>query len=344
MIVSERSQYLELHASGELRERARRALGLLEGRCRACPRLCKVDRLADRPGLCRVGRHAVWRRTSRTSARRIAGRRGSGTIFFSGCNLRCMFCQNHDISWRLQGERVTPKRLAGMMLKLQAIGCHNINWVTPEHVVPQILEALPLAVDGGLRLPIVYNTSAYDSPESLALMDGVVDVYMPDFKLWSSELARRYLAKRDYPEVVRHSLREMHRQVGDPRARRARRGPPRAHRPPPRDARSARRDRGDPALRRRRARPQYVRERNGPVLARRAQRRVPRDRPAPLPVGVRPRSRAGPGPRTAPASAPGAAAGSSPGSPPPQAAGKRLMSAATTAKRPTWPSVSGSRS
>src|SRR5215218_2073474 len=215
MIVSERSQYLELHASGELRERARRALGLLEGRCRACPRLCKVDRLADRPGLCRVGRHAVWRRTSRTSARRIAGRRGSGTIFFSGCNLRCMFCQNHDISWRLQGERVTPKRLAGMMLKLQAIGCHNINWVTPEHVVPQILEALPLAVDGGLRLPIVYNTSSYDSPESLALMDGVVDVYMPDFKLWSSELARRYLAKRDYPEVARHSVREMHRQVGD---------------------------------------------------------------------------------------------------------------------------------
>jgi len=102
-----------------------------------------------------------------------------------------------------------------MMLELQAIGCHNINWVTPEHVVPQILEALPFAVDGGLRLPIVYNTSAYDSPDSLALMDGVVDVYMPDFKLWSSELARRCLAKRDYPEVVRHSVREMHRQVGD---------------------------------------------------------------------------------------------------------------------------------
>ena len=102
-----------------------------------------------------------------------------------------------------------------MMLELQAIGCHNINWVTPEHVVPQNLEALPLAVDGGLRLPIVYNTSAYDSPDSLALMDGVVDVYMPDFKLWSSELARRCLAKRDYPEVVRHSVREMHRQVGD---------------------------------------------------------------------------------------------------------------------------------
>jgi putative pyruvate formate lyase activating enzyme len=209
--------YLALHASGELRERARRALGLLEGRCLVCPRLCKVDRLADRAGLCRVGRHAVVASHFAHFGEEdcLRGRRGSGTIFFSGCNLRCVFCQNHDISWQLQGERVTPERLARMMLELQAIGCHNINWVTPEHVVPQILEALPLAVDGGLRLPIVYNTSAYDSPDSLALMDGVVDVYMPDFKLWSSELARRYLAKRDYAEVARNSVREMHRQVGD---------------------------------------------------------------------------------------------------------------------------------
>jgi putative pyruvate formate lyase activating enzyme len=209
--------YLALHRSGELRERARRALELLEGRCRVCPRLCKVDRLTDRPGLCRVGRHAVVASHFPHFGEEdcLRGRRGSGTIFFSGCNLRCVFCQNHDISWQLQGERVPPERLAGMMLELQAIGCHNINWVTPEHVVPQILEALPRAVDGGLRLPIVYNTSAYDSPDSLALMDGVVDVYMPDFKLWSSDLARRYLAKRDYPEVARHSLREMHRQVGD---------------------------------------------------------------------------------------------------------------------------------
>jgi putative pyruvate formate lyase activating enzyme len=217
MTGSERSPYLELHASGELRERARRALRLLQGRCLVCPRLCKVDRLADRPGLCRVGRHAVVASHFPHFGEEdcLRGRRGSGTIFFSGCNLRCVFCQNHDISWQLQGERVTPERLAGMMLELQALGCHNINWVTPEHVVPQILEALPLAVDGGLRLPIVYNTSAYDSPESLALMDGVVDVYMPDFKLSSSELARRYLAKRDYAEVARDSIREMHRQVGD---------------------------------------------------------------------------------------------------------------------------------
>jgi putative pyruvate formate lyase activating enzyme len=209
--------YLAPHASGELAERARRALALLEGRCLACPRLCKVNRLADQAGLCRVGRHAVVASHFPHFGEEncLRGRRGSGTIFFSGCNLRCVFCQNHDISWQLQGERVTPDRLAGMMLELQAIGCHNINWVTPEHVVPQILEALPLAIDEGLTLPLVYNTSGYDSPDSLALMDGIVDVYMPDFKLWSSELARRYLAKRDYPEVARHSLRDMHRQVGD---------------------------------------------------------------------------------------------------------------------------------
>jgi putative pyruvate formate lyase activating enzyme len=145
----------------------------------------------------------------------LRGWRGSGTIFFSGCNLRCVFCQNHDISWQLQGERVSAPRLAGMMLELQARGCHNINWVTPEHVVPQILEALPLAVEDGLRLPIVYNTSAYDSLDSLELMAGIVDIYMPDFKLWSSEPARRYLAKRDYREVASKAVAEMHRQVGE---------------------------------------------------------------------------------------------------------------------------------
>jgi putative pyruvate formate lyase activating enzyme len=212
-----RPSYLALHASGELQDRAQRALALLEDRCRVCPRLCKVDRLRDQPGLCRVGRHAVVASHFAHFGEEdcLRGVRGSGTIFFSGCNLRCVFCQNHEISWQLQGERVTRRRLARMMLELQELGCHNINWVTPEHVVPQILEALPLAVDAGLRLPTVYNTSAYDSPESLELMDGVVDVYMPDFKLWSPELTRRYLAKRDYAEVARHSVVEMKRQVGD---------------------------------------------------------------------------------------------------------------------------------
>jgi putative pyruvate formate lyase activating enzyme len=126
-----------------------------------------------------------------------------------------VFCQNYDVSWQVQGREVDAVGLAAMMLDLQEIGCHNINWVTPEHVVPQILEALPLAVDGGLRLPIVYNTSAYDSLDSLRLMDGVVSVYMPDVKLSSSELARRYLGKREYFEVASRNVREMHRQVGD---------------------------------------------------------------------------------------------------------------------------------
>jgi putative pyruvate formate lyase activating enzyme len=201
----------------ELERRAREAYELLGPRCTVCPRLCKVDRRDDVKGLCAIGRHAVVASYFAHFGEEncLRGWRGSGTIFFSGCNLRCVFCQNHDISWEVRGERATPERLAAMMLELQAMGCHNINWVTPEHVVPQILEALPLALDAGLRLPTVYNTSSYDSHDSLRLMDGVVDVYMPDFKLWTSERARRYLKRADYPDVAREGIKEMHRQVGD---------------------------------------------------------------------------------------------------------------------------------
>jgi putative pyruvate formate lyase activating enzyme len=201
----------------ELERRAEEAWELLGPRCVVCPRGCKVDRRVDVAGLCAVGREAVVASYFPHFGEEdcLRGGRGSGTIFFSGCNLRCVFCQNHDISWQLNGERAGPDRLAAMMLRLQAIGCHNVNWVTPEHVVPQILEALPAAVAGGLRLPIVYNTSAYDSPDSLRLVDGVVDLYMPDFKLWTNEAARRYLKRADYPEVARESILEMHRQVGD---------------------------------------------------------------------------------------------------------------------------------
>ncbi len=201
----------------ELARRAAEADELLGERCVVCPRGCKVDRRADIAGLCAIGRHAVVASYFPHFGEEdcLRGRRGSGTIFFSGCNLRCVFCQNHDISWEVQGEPVTPERLAEMMLELQAGGCHNINWVTPEHVVPQILEALPLAFDGGLELPIVYNTSAYDSLDSLRLMEGIVDVYMPDFKLWTNEAARRYLKRADYPDVARETIVEMNRQVGD---------------------------------------------------------------------------------------------------------------------------------
>jgi putative pyruvate formate lyase activating enzyme len=208
--------YLRLDTS-ELSIRVQQALTLLgEERCTVCPRRCKVGRLADRKGLCAIGRQAVVASYFPHFGEEncLRGWNGSGTIFFSGCNLRCVFCQNHDISWEVQGERVTPARLAQMMLELQARGCHNINWVTPEHVVPQILEAVPLAIAGGLRLPIVYNTSSYDSLDSLRLMEGVVDVYMPDFKVWSPQAARRYLRRPEYAEVAQETVKEMHRQVG----------------------------------------------------------------------------------------------------------------------------------
>lgn len=144
----------------------------------------------------------------------LRGAWGSGTVFWAGCNLRCVFCQNADISQAAVGEECDAEGLADRMLWLQAAGCHNINFVTPEHVVPQVLAGLKSAVERGLRLPIVYNTSAYDSPEMLRLLDGVVDIYMPDFKLWSAAACGRLLEAEDYALRARAALREMHRQVG----------------------------------------------------------------------------------------------------------------------------------
>jgi putative pyruvate formate lyase activating enzyme len=208
--------YLHLYESGELARRVERAVKLLRA-CTACPRNCRVDRLADKFAVCKTGRYAL---VSSYFAHRgeegcLSGWRGSGTIFFSGCNLRCVFCQNFDISWQVRGTPTPPQKLAAMMRELQIQGCHNINFVTPEHVVPQIMEALPYAIEGGLRLPLVYNTSAYDSMESLELLDGVVDIYMPDFKYWDGEMARKYSRALDYPQVARRTIKEMHRQVGD---------------------------------------------------------------------------------------------------------------------------------
>ncbi len=211
--------YLHLHRTGELARRAERALASLRT-CRVCPRDCDVDRLADAVAFCRTGRHAVVSSAFPHFGEEdcLRGWNGSGTIFFGQCNLRCVFCQNYDISQGLKkgDAHPTPARaLAGTMLALQRRGCHNINFVTPEHVVPQILEALVLAAQGGLRLPIVYNTSAYDSAESLELMDGVVDIYMPDFKYWEPASAARFVKAENYPAVARERIREMRRQVGD---------------------------------------------------------------------------------------------------------------------------------
>jgi putative pyruvate formate lyase activating enzyme len=175
-----------------------------------------VNRLENHVGVCRTGRYALVSSHFAHFGEEdcLRGTRGSGTIFFSCCNLRCVFCQNYGISWLCEGVVTLPGELAEMMLNLQRIGCHNINFVTPEHVVPQILEALLLAIEQGLRLPLVYNTGTYDSHESLQLMNGVIDIYMPDFKLWSAEPARRYLRAPDYPEAARRAIREMHSQVG----------------------------------------------------------------------------------------------------------------------------------
>jgi len=208
--------YLQLYASGELARREERALSALAD-CALCPRKCHVNRLANKFAVCKTGRYASVSSCFAHYGEEdcLRGWKGSGTIFFSWCNLRCVFCQNFDVSWQGKGRDTRPGQLAVMMLRLQAEGCHNINFVTPEHVVPQILEALPLAIEGGLRLPLVYNTGAYDSLESIELMDGVVDIYMPDFKCWDAETARRYLKAPNYPEAARRAIKAMQQQVGD---------------------------------------------------------------------------------------------------------------------------------
>ncbi len=207
--------YLALHRAGELQRRAEAALASL-AKCRVCPRNCGVNRLADKTATCKSGRFAqvssYFPHLGEEDC--LRGWRGSGTIFFGMCNLRCVFCQNFDISQAERSREVSPIRLATMMLELQKAGCHNINFVTPEHVVPQLLEALVVAAEAGLRLPLVYNTSAYDSLESLRWLDGVVDIYMPDFKLWDPDLCLRYLKAKDYAEAARRAIKEMHRQVG----------------------------------------------------------------------------------------------------------------------------------
>lgn len=208
--------YLRLYHTGELRRRAQESIEALAF-CRVCPRDCADNRLASKAGICKTGRFAcVCSYSAHTGEEAcLSGWHGSGTIFFSWCNLRCPFCQNYEISYEGHGEETHPERLATMMMELQAAGCHNINLVSPSHVVPQILEALLIAVESGLRLPIVYNTSAYDSMQSLGQLDGVVDIYMPDFKIWDSAIALKYLAARNYPQEARRAIKEMHRQVGE---------------------------------------------------------------------------------------------------------------------------------
>jgi putative pyruvate formate lyase activating enzyme len=208
--------YLKTYRDGVLAERVEMALALLES-CEICPRGCGVNRLQGERGYCNTGRKA---RVASYNAHfgeesPLVGRCGSGTIFLSSCNLLCLFCQNYDISHTGEGVDVEPEHMAAMMLMLAERGCHNINFVTPTHVVPQILEALLPAIEQGLRLPLVYNSSGYDRKETLQLLEGIFDIYMPDFKFWDGEYAERFCDARDYPQVAQTAIKEMHRQVGD---------------------------------------------------------------------------------------------------------------------------------
>ena len=199
----------------EMRQRAEAALASLES-CEICPRSCGVNRLEGELGYCRSGRYA--RVSSFTphfgEERPLVGSHGSGTIFMTGCNLDCVFCQNYDISHLGEGREVSATKLAEMMVCLADGGCHNVNFVTPTHFVPQILEALVEATEMGLSVPLVYNSGGYDSVETLRLLDGIFDIYMPDAKYGSDAAAKKYSDAPDYTKIMKAAIREMHRQVG----------------------------------------------------------------------------------------------------------------------------------
>jgi putative pyruvate formate lyase activating enzyme len=209
--------YLKLLRSGELKRRVAEAYARLEA-CDICARECGVNRRLSAEGAaCHTGERAVVSSYGPHFGEEdpLVGHGGSGTIFFSWCNLRCQYCQNYEISQMGMGHEVEPEELAKMMLSLQSQGCHNINLVSPSHVVPQILAGLLIAAEAGLRLPLVYNTGGYDSLETLALLDGVVDIYMPDMKYADADVARRYSKIGHYPASNQAAVKEMHRQVGD---------------------------------------------------------------------------------------------------------------------------------
>jgi putative pyruvate formate lyase activating enzyme len=208
--------YLRALAPGELAARAERARVRLR-RCLLCPRQCRVDRSVGELGECRTGARARVASAGPHYGEEapLVGRGGSGTIFFAGCNLACVFCQNYDLSHRCRGREQEAAELARTMMELQEMGCENINLVSPSHVVPQILAALVLAAEEGLWLPVVYNTGGYDSLSTLRLLDGVVDIYMPDMKYSDDRVGERLSGVPDYVERNRAAVREMHRQVGD---------------------------------------------------------------------------------------------------------------------------------
>ncbi len=214
MIYSPR--YIKLHENGELTKRIH-ALDEILAQCRLCPRRCGVNRIQGELGYCKAGSDlmvsSVFPHFGEEAP--LVGYHGSGTIFLTHCNLRCVFCQNDDISHRGRGEKTSPSQMANYMMRLQELKCHNINFVTPTHYVPQIVASLSEAIDLGLHLPLVYNCSGYESLEVIKLLDGIIDIYMPDAKYAGEEPAKRFSNAPDYPPVLKEVLREMHRQVGD---------------------------------------------------------------------------------------------------------------------------------
>ncbi len=209
--------YIKLHRSGELKRRAEQLWQIMQN-CRLCPRKCGVNRLKGQIGFCRAPGARLYISSYHPhfgEERPLVGRGGSGTIFFTHCNLRCVFCQNWPTSHLGRGSEADIERLAKMMLELQEEGCHNINLVTPTHYSAHILKALDIAADRGLRLPIVWNTSGWEHLEVIKILDGVVDIYLPDFKYWESKMSAKYSAGAEsYPEVTKQAILEMHRQVG----------------------------------------------------------------------------------------------------------------------------------
>ncbi|MEJ5197646.1 MAG: radical SAM protein [Anaerolineae bacterium] len=209
--------YLKLHKTGELKKRADELWAIMES-CQLCPRRCGVNRLQGASGFCRAPGATLVVSSFHPhfgEERPLVGIGGSGTIFLTHCNLRCVFCQNWEISQLGRGAAATVDDLAAMMLDLQRMGCHNINLVTPTHYSPHIVKAIAIAAEGGLRLPIVYNTSGWERLEILRILDGIVDIYLPDFKYWDSAMAAKYSSGAEsYPEVTKQAILEMHRQVG----------------------------------------------------------------------------------------------------------------------------------
>lgn len=208
--------YRKTLQTGELEEKSTALVGLLSS-CDICPRKCGVDRIAGEVGICGVGER-VWVNSygpHQGEEDPLRGVNGSGTIFFSGCNLNCLYCQNADISQKLTGMEISTRELANLMLELQGMGCHNINLVSPTHVVPQIAEAIYLAAVDGLTLPVVYNSGGYDSLQTLQYLNGIIDIYMPDMKYSDEKVGRDFSDIPSYPAVNQAAVLEMHRQVGN---------------------------------------------------------------------------------------------------------------------------------